>query len=337
MCVLFFFNCLLAFPAVTVLFVLLLITMTVRGNWNQHRLQFWTLAVTYIAVIHAAISVHALYHLWVLRSRYPVESMESRLPPAGELTRSQPLKPDPKLRFQKYEHEIMIGFSEYNWRTNSLRDIHHKAVTVFVNSPGFGVERSLVMRSPYSHLPDSDRDGKLVPIPNTRTGSSGTTGDEIGGTARSEVGTEGHIHMEGTLAFLRPRKMGYVRDRNHVIGFEPHGIGDDNAYDRDPNWWKSVLKLDLVSLILHDKPVAYVSDHFPRMSERRDVLTRDLDPFETAALEQLRTGEDLIVTDRETVTRLFGAVRAAKECVTCHGGNRGDLLGAFSYWIRRSE
>jgi mono/diheme cytochrome c family protein len=28
---------------------------------------------------------------------------------------------------------------------------------------------------------------------------------------------------------------------------------------------------------------------------------------------------------------MLGAVRSTRQCVACHGGDRGDLLGAFSY------
>ena len=31
--------------------------------------------------------------------------------------------------------------------------------------------------------------------------------------------------------------------------------------------------------------------------------------------------------------RILGAIRAAKQCVDCHGGERGALLGAFSYTL----
>ena len=30
---------------------------------------------------------------------------------------------------------------------------------------------------------------------------------------------------------------------------------------------------------------------------------------------------------------MLGAIRSAKQCVQCHGGQRGDLLGAFSYTL----
>ncbi len=34
---------------------------------------------------------------------------------------------------------------------------------------------------------------------------------------------------------------------------------------------------------------------------------------------------------------MLGAVRSAKQCVKCHGGSRGDLLGAFSYTLRAEK
>ena len=32
--------------------------------------------------------------------------------------------------------------------------------------------------------------------------------------------------------------------------------------------------------------------------------------------------------------RMFGALRATKQCLKCHDAARGDLLGAFSYTLR---
>ena len=48
-------------------------------------------------------------------------------------------------------------------------------------------------------------------------------------------------------------------------------------------------------------------------------------------LEKLRGGEDLVVADAGVNLRMLGAIRSAEKCVDCHGGKRGDLLGAFSY------
>jgi hypothetical protein len=83
--------------------------------------------------------------------------------------------------------------------------------------------------------------------------------------------------------------------------------------------------------------VAYLSDNLPRMDELREAATRPLDVFETAGLASLRGGEDLFVRESADGLRMLGAVRSLKQCVNCHGGERGDLLGAFSYTLRRGE
>ena len=84
--------------------------------------------------------------------------------------------------------------------------------------------------------------------------------------------------------------------------------------------------------IRQDPKYNYRSDKLPRMDELKDAPTRPPDEFEAAALEKLRAGADLHVGDDGT--RFLGAVRSAKQCVECHGGERGALLGAFSYRLR---
>jgi hypothetical protein len=83
--------------------------------------------------------------------------------------------------------------------------------------------------------------------------------------------------------------------------------------------------------------VVYVSENLPRMEELRGAPTRPLDGFEASALEKLRRGEALLVADAPGGVRMLGALRSVKQCVDCHGGERGDLLGAFSYTLRRAE
>ena len=48
----------------------------------------------------------------------------------------------------------------------------------------------------------------------------------------------------------------------------------------------------------------------------------------------IRGGTDLHVADGDGDLRFLGAVRSTKQCVACHGGDRGALLGAFSYRLR---
>jgi hypothetical protein len=49
----------------------------------------------------------------------------------------------------------------------------------------------------------------------------------------------------------------------------------------------------------------------------------------------LRIDDDLIVREEEGVHRMLGSLRAAKQCLECHSAERGKLLGAFSYVLRR--
>ena len=73
------------------------------------------------------------------------------------------------------------------------------------------------------------------------------------------------------------------------------------------------------------------------MDKVHDVPTRPLDTFESCGLESLRQGEDLFIGGTASELRMLGAVRSIKQCLDCHGGERGDLLGAFSYSLRREK
>ena len=67
----------------------------------------------------------------------------------------------------------------------------------------------------------------------------------------------------------------------------------------------------------------------------RKAPTRALDKFELSGLETIRSGEDIVVADTAKGLRMLGAIRNAKQCIECHAGQRGDLLGAFSYSLRK--
>jgi hypothetical protein len=120
---------------------------------------------------------------------------------------------------------------------------------------------------------------------------------------------------------------GYVEDRHHVAGFRPH------RFSRLPEAERLQFKIetiDLVGLLLHPEPLAYVSANLPRMDKLRAAPTRPLDEFESVGLEKLRAGEDIVGAKAGDHLRMVGAIRNLKQCVQCHGGERGDLLGAFS-------
>jgi len=108
-------------------------------------------------------------------------------------------------------------------------------------------------------------------------------------------------------------------------------------YDATKNADWTVAKLELVSLLKHSEPRVYVSTQLPRMDQLKDAPTRPLDPFESRSLEQLRTAQDLVLEQRASDVRMLGSVRAGKNCLQCHNVTRGDLLGAFSYELRRTN
>jgi hypothetical protein len=135
---------------------------------------------------------------------------------------------------------------------------------------------------------------------------------------------------DSILDFVNPRGFGYFKDRRHVTGFETHRFSQVPA---SANRWK-VQTLELVSLLLHDEPEVYVSSHLPRMDRLQGVPTRPLDRFEEFGLDALRHGEDIFTTKVVEGARMLGAVRSTRQCVDCHGGETGALLGAFSYTLR---
>ena len=98
--------------------------------------------------------------------------------------------------------------------------------------------------------------------------------------------------------------------------------------------WQTV-RVDLVSLLKHQRPMAYVSRHLPNMTELRHAPVRELDGFEQRALSSLIAGEDLVSDGHLDRVRAFGSLRAATQCLTCHEVERGTLLGAFSYEFLR--
>src|SRR5262249_33571666 len=144
-------------------------------------------------------------------------------------------------------------------------------------------------------------------------------------------------HQAGLSDFLYPRGFGYVKDRAHVAGFKPHGFRSD-PYPawRVENWRWRVQRIQLVGILSHEKPVVYLTDQLPSMEQVRQGKTRALDGFEEAGLPALGEGEDLFLASKGETVRMLGALRATKTCQQCHDAEVGDLLGAFSYTLRRA-
>jgi hypothetical protein len=282
-----------------------------------------TFAVT--ALVYGIASWKALHEYDGLRARYPFESMEDRVPEPPRAERTQPIPAATDARMVSLEQ--MHGNSN-SIRTYQLRQIHEQTVELFVSNQGFGITR--LMRPSEGNLIQREYDNRPIPQPVPRASPSDLPAGlpEPKPTANADVV---ELHERSLLNFSELRGIGYIKDRRHVAGFRPHRFAEvpDAAKAQ-----LTVETVDLISLLRHPEPVAYVSADLPRMEELRRAPIRPLDAVESSAIKQLREGEDLISVDADRL-RMVGSIRNLRQCVDCHGGERGDLLGAFSYTLRR--
>jgi hypothetical protein len=221
---------------------------------------------------------------------------------------------------ERYEHETNDWLSQR--RANSLRALHEDTVQIFVDQPGFGVTRMGGMKM---WLLRRMRQEAPIAQPGAPSPSPWVSPPD----QKQQAATDGlrSLHEASVLDFANPANFGFFKDRRHVAGFQEHQISQ--MPKSKPRW--ALQRLDLVGLVVNKEPVAYVSEYLPRMDELRHAPTRPLDEFEEAGLSALRGGEDLFVREKGAELRLFGAIQAVRQCLSCHEGERGDLLGAFSY------
>jgi hypothetical protein len=261
-----------------------------------------------------------------LRQRFPYESMEQRLPPPGSTSHVDRLPELTDLRLTILEEQI--GERKFS-RAHYLKQLHEDTVGLFVNSPGFGVAR-LSQPSEWN-LTTGVREERSLPQPGTPFKPSVSPGDLEREARDADEATVYDMHKASVLDFVHPEGFGFYKDRRHVAGFESHRFRSTPGASEP---WK-LQTVDLVGLLMHDEPVVYVSAHLPRMGELREAPTRPLGAFESVGLSALRRGDELFVRERAGGLQMLGAIRAAKQCTACHGCERGDLLGAFSYTLRR--
>jgi hypothetical protein len=260
-----------------------------------------------------------------LRVRYAYESMDGRVPAPRPVADGTALRPEATRRLDRLEAEIPEEANGY--RGYTLKSLHESAVASFINSPGFGIGRMILPNE--RNLAVNLRRGPEPLQPGSRFAADWSPG-ELTPPGPGDATELGRMLDDSIVDFVNPWGFGYFKDRRHVAGFEPH------RFSRLPgpaNRW-IVQALELVGLLLHDEPAVYVSGRLPRMDELRVAPTRPPDRFESYALDALRRGEDTFITQEGEGVRMLGAVRSNRRCTACHGGDRGDLLGAFSYTLR---
>lgn len=210
-----------------------------------------------------------------------------------------------------------------------MRRLHEDSVTSFVNSPGFGVIRRIEPDERHLRLWTRDE----TPIAQPGAPFLSAEAEQVTDPpAKLDLAPLREMHLGGVVDFVNPQGFGWIVSRDKVAGFRPH------QFSQAPeNKSLKVRTVELVGLIKHTEPVVYVSDKLPSMKDARTAARRPLNAFESAGLQMLEQGDDLFVRETAEGIRLLGAVRAVEQCTKCHGGERGDLLGAFSYCLERTK
>jgi hypothetical protein len=260
-----------------------------------------------------------------LKREYAFESMESRLPARQHQATAKLSKEteDYLGRLQQNIAQDSNGFREL-----MLERLHQQSVQTFIDSPGFGFARR-IKPTDWTLKVNLDHDGTPVPQPGP-PGLSYYLDDDFREPMDIKPEPLRELHLESVVNFANARGFGLIISRKQVAGFQPHQF---NMVPRSKEW--QVQRLELVGLLMHAEPVVYVSDELPRMEKLRKVPTRPLNNFEVAGIKRLQQGDSLFIRETTESIRMLGAVRSIEQCVKCHGGERGDLLGAFSYRLQR--
>jgi hypothetical protein len=297
---------------------------------------------------YLAVGLYSWMELVDVRRQTPVDSMADRLayenrslpraaaPPANAAAGLISLRSNWETLFEPGEPGDSRLLA-YRNRTRALQMLHENQVSLFVNSPGFGIARTIGPKLEDILLPEAPPIplGQAPAVYPPESEATFFTG-EIAAVAAEWHEEIKLLHTFGMLDFVHQKGFGYIKDRQHVYGFQSHRFSRPLALYGYQSSWR-VRTLELVSLLKYKQPAVYLSKNLPRMNELRDAPTRALNGFESAALPRLERGDDLIIHSTRGRIRALGAVRATQNCLSCHEGKRGTLLGAFSYRFDPAE
>jgi hypothetical protein len=220
----------------------------------------------------------------------------------------------------------------------TLPEIHERYVEEFTLSWGFGYERIHWQPGQWIELVDPVRRPSANPPTETRVYRAP---DPRGSGERGA-----QPNWQRPSYDLKTQTLGYS--------------GGHSAAVQERVWY--LRHKQLVSLLRHEHPLVYDTKPFlshlrvkegptekgkwrigpngewieetpPPLDEQRPTTLRELDGFETTALDELQRGNELVVKTAGPEMRLLGAVRARTECLSCHEGAPGRLLGAFTYLL----
>jgi hypothetical protein len=272
-----------------------------------------------VALASGAVQLHRLAEL---RIKFPFRSLVQRLAfdkhKSSDSTPVTPVSLASEVAVQLNKQDEQSEFRYYG-RSQQLRQLHEAAAAQFAVAAGFGPARMSYMSFPRVEL--EPRDELQLPL-------------AVGiGSANDADSSANQLHRLAVISFIEPDRMGYIRSREEVAGFEPHAVADlssQGAQTKAPENWQ-VVRLELVSLLRNAEPRVYVSATLPSMDKLAEFPNRALNEFETNALAQLVSETDVVVDRQPAQIQMLGALRAGAACLQCHEGERGKLLGAFSY------
>lgn len=280
---------------------------------------------------YAVIGFFAWQPIAELRAQYPLVSLESRVP-APRQTSASPLTEQVLAELSDYETAISDDGHERR-RLNGLRLLHESTFETFISRPGFGATRMYDPLAWISRPDETDNTPVRQPVAPSMDWLSTQSLQEnvkLSPPERPNGSFRGMI-QSSFLDFVNPAGFGYVRDRRHVAGFEPHRF---RKVPPAPALHE-VNTVELVGFVVHPEPVVYVSKNLPNMNELAAAPKRPLDKFERDGHAALLAGETIFARNSGDQTRVLGAVRAIQQCTACHACERGHLLGAFSYTLQR--
>ena len=261
-----------------------------------------------------------------LRMKYPLVDLEKFLAAPNP----RPAKTQLASGTMQHLEELEDSGDTFNASriSSQLRLLHRDRVVAFVDSPGFGVTR--INRADKHFLMSiNEHDQPIIPQAGEPFASSSEPEAlPANANAPNQAGLLA-MHRHGIIDFANAKGFGFIKDRNHVAMGLKHGF--QSTLEGTPS--QVVRRVELVGLLMHAEPVVYISANLPRMEELRKAPTRPLDAFEKKAIASFEGGGDMMVGSTPEGMRMVGSIRSAKTCAKCHGGEVGDLLGAFSYTL----
>lgn len=304
--------------------------------------------------------------LMKMREIYPIVPLGKRLPKpvitSTEMSNVQ-ISDDAERELKAYEEAEIQTVTHYR-----LRRLHEEKLGQFVKENGFGVNRmwfGISSESPNFTAPSPDQVA-LDDSPADAGTEQAVSRTEF---SPADLLSLPVLHNEAFYDFVLPWRRGVVvpnwkalsktvksmdssnqatQDWSRLpddsplhplsVGHTEHGMSAavKASFEKRLTDWQ-LSRLELVSLLKSPQPRAYLSRNLPNMRELDAAPTRALDQFETDNLQKLRMGEHVVIESNNAEIRMLGGIRAANQCVACHVVQRGYLLGAFTYTLRRAH